>query len=494
MYSTLLNMALPLLLRATRSRYWALARAIRQRQYWRQSQMADWQSEHLRKLVGHACEKVAFYRQRMKELGIAPADIQSLDDLPLLPATTKEDIQRHFPDAMTAHSGNDPDWRTVGTRGTTNRLMVIHDFLRRDHARATTMVVLTEDCAYRLGMRQVAIPPDACSAVCGLDGLRETSVLRQLAKTVVGRKLRDPAALSDLRGLVMNNWVERATILPPLHEDGPLGDARVAECVQRIKTAKPALLLALPEYLRALARYVKRSGDRLPSIPVIRPMGANLDAVSRHQIEAELGGRVREHYGSLELGGIAFDCAQRSGLHVLSDEFIVEVVRNGRRVENGEKGSVLITDLHNITMPLIRYQIGDVGWLDSRPCECGRNSPRLHLEGRLEDTIVRADGVLITPEVMSCLLYAQDAIDDFQLIESNPGQYELRCSVLPQGHCNLMELERACRQALGPQVRIKVRQVRSILPESSGKFRHCKSASYHRLVEAPQALPSRALS
>ena len=345
--------------------------------------------------------------------------------------------------------------------------------------------MLTEDCSYKLGQRQVTIPPDACSVVCGLEGMRDSSVARHLGRMVVERRYRDPEAVSDLRGLVMNNWLERATVLEPFGPEGThISDDRLADYVQRIRRMRPGLLMALPEYLQALAEYLERSGHRPPMISVVRPMGANLDAVSRTRIERAFGTQVREHYGSLELGGMAFDCRFRNGLHVLSDQFHVEIVRHGQPVEPGQLGSVLITDLHNFTMPLIRYQIGDMGFLDLTSCACGRPSPRLFLEGRLEDTIVTDDEKVVTPEAVAKLLYGSGNVDQFQLIEQASGRCELRVVPVAGQTVNVDRLVALCRQLLGDGRVIKVREVRSILPETSGKFRHCKSSSYRRLIDS----------
>jgi phenylacetate-CoA ligase len=241
------------------------------------------------------------------------------------------------------------------------------------------------------------------------------------------------------------------------------------------------MLIALPEYLRAIARYANRTGNRLPAISVVRPMGANLDSVSRNEIERSLGCQLREHYGSLEFGGIAFGCSARCGMHVLSDQYIVEIVRGTTRVAPGEKGSVLITDLHNSTMPLIRYHIGDIGWLDPTPCRCGRTSPRIHLEGRVEDTVVKDDGELVTPEGLSRVIYGHPSIQDFQLVEIRPNHYDLRITARQHASVWRGELENSVRELLGSDATVNISQARVIAPEASGKFRHCKSASYDRL-------------
>src|SRR5207237_7443085 len=63
----------------------------------------------------------------------------------------------------------------------------------------------------------------------------------------------------------------------------------------------------------------------------------------------------------------------------------------------GEAGSIVITDLSNFGMPLIRYQVGDVGVLSDRACPCGRGLPLLEaIEGREADYVVTADGQFVS--------------------------------------------------------------------------------------------------
>jgi phenylacetate-CoA ligase len=457
---------------------------MRQRQYWSADQIREWQHARLHHLLQHAADKVPFYRERFRELGLDPRQVAGLEDLKFVPITTKRDIQSHFPDKMLSQRERNADWRFLGTRGTTNRIIVAQDFLRRDHARATELFVLTEECSYRVGKQQVVIPPDACSAVCGTEGLRDTSVIRHLAKMLWHNRAADAEAWSDLRGLVMSNWVARATVLPPFGPRGThIANAQLADYLREIRRVRPELLWGLPEYLLMLARHVERGGEGIGRVPVVRPMGAKLTAEAKLRIERSLDCTIREHYGSLELGGVAFDCARRCGMHVLEDQFHVEVLRNGRPVGDGEVGSVVITDWYNFSMPLVRYQIGDMARLTRVRCDCGRTTSRITIEGRLEDTFVLDSQEVLTPAVVSEHFSEEVGVDDFQLLEHGSGSWELR--VVPSNGCvDRQALLRRGQALLGQDSRLTIREVQSILPEASGKFRHCKSKSYQRLLDS----------
>lgn len=487
MYSFFLNqLLLPAGLRLSRSRFLGRRRAMARHQFLPAAEQRAGQLARLRTLVAEAAATSPFYREQLA--GIDPESLREPADVTRLPALTKAEFQANFPDRVVAAGQPRDDWQYVGSRGTTNRVVVIHDFDRRDRVLATNLLALGEDSPYRLGRPAAFIPPDDCSTLCGPGGQRESTVLAHALRMVREGRLRDREAQSDLRGLVMENWVRRTVVWEPFGPDGThLPTGRLERYVRRLEEVRPVLFKALPEYLRGLARFARESGRRLPAIPLVKPMGAHLAAPVRAEIDEAFGTLSRMDYGCREMGSLAFDCRYRDGLHVLTDQFLIEVVRDGAPVPPGEVGNVLVTDLWNRATPLIRYQIGDIGRMHWEPCPCGRQSPRLWLEGRLEDTVVTPAGRVLTPERWAGWLYAEPGIDEFQLSESPDGRVELR--YVPRGTGpDAARLEVGFRELVGDERRLVVRRVESILPEKSGKFRHVKSASFGPLEVAGAAV------
>ncbi len=68
----------------------------------------------------------------------------------------------------------------------------------------------------------------------------------------------------------------------------------------------------------------------------------------------------------------AFECKAHSGYHINNDHVIMEFLKNGKDVNPGESGEVVITGLSNYTMPLIRYKLGDIAVPIKEKCSCGR--------------------------------------------------------------------------------------------------------------------------
>jgi phenylacetate-CoA ligase len=67
---------------------------------------------------------------------------------------------------------------------------------------------------------------------------------------------------------------------------------------------------------------------------------------------------------------MAWECRHSGDLHTCDDGVLVEVLVDGRPAEPGERGEVVVTNLHAYAMPFIRYRIGDVA-TRAAPCRCG---------------------------------------------------------------------------------------------------------------------------
>ncbi|MCA9173322.1 MAG: phenylacetate--CoA ligase family protein, partial [Planctomycetales bacterium] len=254
--------------------------------------------------------------------------------------------------------------------------------------------------------------------------------------------------------------------------------------VDQLRQQRPCYLKALPEYLQTLAEHLEQTGERPPKIDVVKPMGALMTSTMKQKVERAFGTAIREDYGCNELGPMAFDCRFRNGLHLLQDQYYFEFVRNGRPAADGELAVVLITDLHNRAMPLIRYRIGDLARVDRRPCPCGRTTPRITLEGRIQDTIVTSAGRVLTPRMVYEFFYSRPQISQFQLTERTAHRFDLSYVSRHDAAVDEPLLAEGFRQFSGDDRRMTIRRVASLLPESSGKFRHVKSCSYEQLDAA----------
>ncbi len=112
----------------------------------------------------------------------------------------------------------------------------------------------------------------------------------------------------------------------------------------------------------------------------------------RERIEAEMGIKAYNIYGTSELSGPMFtECTEQDGIHMWSDLALVEIISpdTGQPVPDGEQGEMVVTILQKEALPIIRYRTGDITSIDHAPCACGRTHPRIaRLAGRVDDMLI----------------------------------------------------------------------------------------------------------
>ena len=125
---------------------------------------------------------------------------------------------------------------------------------------------------------------------------------------------------------------------------------------------------------------------------------------TRSRVTEAFGCSTGDMYGAHEVAGIAAECA-RGSLHVNEEVVHVEVLRrDGTPASEGELGEVVVTSLHNVELPLLRYRLGDAACFVGGLCECGRTLRRLDIDlGHLEEMVLRPDGSLMHPRMFRTL-------------------------------------------------------------------------------------------
>lgn len=172
-----------------------------------------------------------------------------------------------------------------------------------------------------------------------------------------------------------------------------------ARCgVETIRRFRPRYMSGYPTELLRLADAV--GVDPAP-IGAVFTTGEMLLPGARATLERAFAGRVFDHYGCTEVTAVAFECPHGT-LHVSEERVLVEVVNAAGEPVWDEPGRLLLTDLDNLGMPMIRYEVGDRAVLTRQPCPCGRTLLVLKsVEGRSGDVLQNRQG-----EIMSALYIA----------------------------------------------------------------------------------------
>ena len=252
--------------------------------------------------------------------------------------------------------------------------------------------------------------------------------------------------------------------------------AHMKSYVQALNQRKPRLLEGYADSLYELASFIEKKDMLVYSPGSIVSAAGTLMPHMREKIEAVFKSPVFDRYGSREAGNMAAECSEHKGLHVFGETTILEVVDpNGNPVPAGEEGEIVVTNLFNFTMPLIRYKIGDRGTFAKHSCACGRPYELLaNISGRQSGAIRLRGGGCVSPGFfIHCVgvMHYDPEVSKFQIIQENYNDLTIRV-VRNGGLTNWTQrdaIEQDIRKAVGPSCRIKFELVDDIPPTATGK-------------------------
>jgi phenylacetate-CoA ligase len=266
-----------------------------------------------------------------------------------------------------------------------------------------------------------------------------------------------------MKDALKHRFVNRALYLPA----GDLSDAVLDRHADALRKFRPAWLQAYPSATDLLARRLLARGETL-AIPHVLLTAEPVLPAQRERIARALGAEVLAFYGSRETGWIASECPAQKRAHLNTA---------GVHLEADADGRLLVTDLVNRGMPLIRYEIGDLGSLDHEPCPCGDPRPVLaSLEGRALDVFVLPSGRRVPGVLPDVRGLGQDAlgIEDARLVQGEPAALDVEwvagATFRPE---HLEAYRRFLDETFFHELTLRFRQVERIAPEANGKVRRC---------------------
>lgn len=236
---------------------------------------------------------------------------------------------------------------------------------------------------------------------------------------------------------------------------------------QRVQSWKPTLLQGYASILAELAQFVQRSNMRMPS--TIKGVFSTAEVLydwQRAAIESAFSCAVFNQYGSREVPNIGLQCAH-GNFHVFSDLVKLESIP-----VDGEH-RLLVTSLTNRVMPMIRYELGDLGRLQAGQCSCGSPFPMMALDVcRKNDLVVTPAGRKIYPAYFVRLLDGHGGIEQFQFVQTGPGSMVLRlCARQDDADVVGQALRSRLQADLGSDMALEVERVDNIPRSRSGKHR-----------------------
>lgn len=243
--------------------------------------------------------------------------------------------------------------------------------------------------------------------------------------------------------------------------------------VLRWNRQKPKLVWGYTDSLYRFGQFIMSQKLKIHSPTGIICTTAKLLPEMRSFMERVYDCPVYDQYGSREVGPIASECRFKQGLHVFSALQKLEILdAHDRYVANGDMGRIIVTNLVNYSMPLIRYDIGDTGCLSDGLCACGRGFPLLkEVVGRVFSHFRRRDGGVVHSQFFVALFFYKDWIKEFKVVQQDYDKIEVLIAKTKNPvQEDLNTIHGKIKEAMGEDCQITVRFVDEVPPTASGKY------------------------
>ncbi|MGD1094088.1 MAG: hypothetical protein ABSB35_19155 [Bryobacteraceae bacterium] len=410
-------------------------RFLEKSQWWSPEEIRSYQWTELQKLFAHAFHSVPYYRRKYAAVGFELNDLKTWKDFARLPILTREEVNAHREELCSnAFRGKLMPHATGGSSGVPVRFfrtLESYDWRTACSDRAY------EWSGWRLGERSVYLWGAAVGRV------PRTAALKKKTYEHIRRQL------------IFNTFSHNAQVWNTVYES--------------IRRFKPVLVVGYVSSLLEFSRFLSSSAKTLSGLKGVITAAEPLSEKTRAYIADALGAPVFNTYGSREFMSIAGECSEHRGLHVHSENLLVET---DLPPEQGAS-RILVTDLHNYGMPFIKYAMGDLGVLGEAPCTCGRGLPLLSsIDGRELDRVKTASGRFI-----SCLYFVHLMKDLPEVLEFQVQQRSIEeisvSVVLAEGISAKSQalFDGEMKKVLGDQVNVKLVPVEHIARSQSGKHK-----------------------
>ncbi len=395
-------------------------------------ELEELQNKRLQIIIKHAYENVPYYRRIFDERGLKPEDIQTKEDLKLLPVLTKDDVRKHF-NELQAENYTKFNPILSHTSGSTGIPMKF--YLDRNN-------LIWENAFVCRHWAWIGYAPTEKQAV-----------------------LRGAVPKSKNYFLINGNNLILSSF--------SLNFETLHDYLRKILEFKPKLIRGYPSSLNFLAKLLKEK-----NIYTIRPKGIQTSSETlfpkmREEIEDVFKCKVYDLYGNGEHVSMISECPY-GRYHINSEYGVVEFLnKKGDNAKHGELAEMVCTGLNKFSMPLIRYKIGDIAIPTNKKCPCGRGLPLVEsLEGRVDDMIVTPDGRLIPASGMTLAFEFSENIKQCQLVQTKKEELVINIVKSDQyGDKDHKFMLNEVRKRIGNEMKVTVNFVDDIPRTKAGKLR-----------------------
>ncbi len=387
------------------------------------SEINAYQAERLKETLSYLVQHSPYYRELFKVYQIDIDSIRSIEDLTLIPTTSKETFNIRNNDFLCVPKNKIADYCT--TSGTTGSAVTI---------------ALTSKDIERLSYNE-AISFECAGGKAG--------DIYQLMLTL------DRHFMAGMAYFIGIQKMGASTV-----RVGPGSPQMQWENIQKFK---PTTLVAVPSFLVKLLEYTQQNNINIKesSVKSAVCIGESIRAIDF--VPNSLSQRINDNwniklystYASSEMQTAFTECEHGHGGHHHPELLIVEILDdNGKQLKAGEYGEVTITSLGVEGMPLLRYRTGDICAFYDEPCPCGRNTIRLSPVVGRKNQMIKYKGTTIYPPAIFDALSHISEIQDYiiEIFKNDIGTDEILIHICQNGNHDITEQK--VRNILQSRIRV----------------------------------------
>lgn len=417
---------------------------LRSIEYKTPEEIREIQQQRLVKLLLHAWKNTDYYKEVLSECNVVKDGKVNLDNFENIPFLTKEIIRSEF---HRLKAKDHPSYSNRTGSSTGEPVEYLQDNTYWDINVATKL--------YHFAMHGKEI---------GALEMKIWGSDRDIVNDTTGM-------ITKLKTFFYNREIRTCE---SLSENG------IRSIVDDINQLKPKTIWGYTDGIYTIASYIQKHNLNVYPPVALFGGGGTLFPHMVQTIEDAFHAPMINMYGSREMGDIACQCLEKTGLHISSHSHYLEIVNKGGIPVLDEDGDIIVTSLHNYAMPFLRYRIGDRGRLTAKKCPCGRGFPLLEtVLGRGMESLITKDGRIISPIFLITKLGAVlniDQIKKYQLIQNDYSKITLKIiprSEVTPGH--QQEITTHLKSIMGHDCEVKFNLVEDIPTTKSGKYLYIAS-------------------
>ncbi|KXB07347.1 hypothetical protein AKJ54_00350 [candidate division MSBL1 archaeon SCGC-AAA382K21] len=410
----------------------------------RREKIENFHKKNLKKLLKHCHENVPYYTKKLEDVGVIKNSKVNIENFGNIPILKKEDIQSNFNSLKSKDLATRNTYKN-STGGSTGKPLTFIQDGKYDAWNYANKLYHAEIAGKEVGEPEIKLWGS------------ERDILGE--RRSVKKRIR--------------NFLYNRTLLNSFK----MSEKDMREYVEKWNSVKPGHVWAYVDSAYELGKFIEKEDLNIYSPDSIITTAGTLNEKIREFIEEIFGTVVLNQYGAREVGDMAVECPEQDGLHIFEHTHHLEVINGKNRQVKGETGNIIATNLHNYSMPLLRYKIEDIGIITQNKCSCSKKFKTLDkIEGRIVNHFKTKEGDIIHGEYFTHLFYFRPWVRKFKVIQEDFEKIRIEIENWEKpSEGELKDITKKIKTVLGEDCEVEFNLKETLEPSDSGKFLFTKS-------------------